>query len=397
MNEDFTTVEMPENTAAAGGLIEGLVAENGDVVIVNNGDLTVESKVEANGRAAISTESGDVVVNGAIEADNVNVAAAGNVTFGADGTAFGNAVSVTAGGNILDDRSDVTASANGYVAPVGNAAAITADEITLNAGGDIGGGVYDYVTVDANKIDATAGGNTSVAAASGKELNVGSITAGGTASVYTDTTMKMVSQESSIKGKDVVVSAKDFSGGIASIAPDSSLCVNNFIKGQSPLLAIFNTAKGGNQNPTIDNQPNDTIIFIDGRLAGGDIKVINKLGALEAFPVQTPELKSEQGIFGNPLFLHDDLDVANPLAVGAIDYLLLDLPRLELSSDFPIEVDKQVTANGLNPTTSYWFGQNPATDEEGASGDDNGADKSESTSGNDGASPTAGTNPVTAM
>ena len=95
--------------------------------------------------------------------------------------------------------------------------------------------------------------------------------------------------------------------------------------------------------------------------------------------------------------MHDDLDVANPLAVGAIDYLLLDLPRLELSSDFPIEVDKQVTANGLNPTTSYWFGQNPATDEEGASGDGNGADKSESTSGNDGASPTAGTNPVTAM
>ena len=84
---------------------------------------------------------------------------------------------------------------------------------------------------------------------------------------------------------------------------------------------------------------------------------INKFGAMEAFPVQTPELKSEQGIFGNPVFLHDELGVANPLAVGAIDFLLLDIPRLTLSSDFPLDVEKQVAASGLNPTTSYWFGQ----------------------------------------
>ena len=128
-----------------------------------------------------------------------------------------------------------------------------------------------------------------------------------------------------------------------------------------PLIAIYKT-KGGKKEPTVTKLPNDAIVFVDGRLAGGDIKTINTLGAVEAFPVQTPELKSEQGVFGNPAFLHDELDVANPLAVGAIDFILLDVPSLALSGDFPVDVDEHVLANGLSPTTSYWFGQ--GSDEE---------------------------------
>jgi hypothetical protein len=83
--------------------------------------------------------------------------------------------------------------------------------------------------------------------------------------------------------------------------------------------------------------------------------------------------------------------------VGAIDYLLLELPRMELSSDFPIGVEKQVSANGLNPTTSYWFGQNPTVEEEDGSDDANDSDKNENKSGGDGSSPETGSNPVTAM
>ena len=40
-----------------------------------------------------------------------------------------------------------------------------------------------------------------------------------------------------------------------------------------------------------------------------------------------------------------------------LDFLLMDIPRLILSSDFPVEADRHLAANGLNPTTSYWFGQ----------------------------------------
>ena len=96
--------------------------------------------------------------------------------------------------------------------------------------------------------------------------------------------------------------------------------------------------------------------------------------------MQTPELKSEQGVFGNPTFLHDELDVANPLAVGAIDFLLQDVPLLTLTSDFPTEIDKQVAANGLNPTTSYWFGQNQQTGESENKGESEKTKKQEGTS-----------------
>ena len=84
---------------------------------------------------------------------------------------------------------------------------------------------------------------------------------------------------------------------------------------------------------------------------------MNMFGANEAFLVSTPELKSTQGIFGDPPFLHSDLDVANPMEVSAIDYLIQEVPRLTLSSEFPADVDQKVEANGLSLKDSYWFGQ----------------------------------------
>ena len=176
------------------------------------------------------------------------------------------------------------------------------------------------------------------------------------------------------------MTSKDYSGGAVGINVGNKLTVNNLQGGSNPLLAIFET-RGGSKDPTVENLPNHTIVFLDGRLVGGDLQAINTLGAVEAFPVQTPELKSEQGVFGNPTFLHDELDVANPLAVGAIDFLLQEIPRLTLSSDFPMEVEKQVAANGLSPTTSYWFGQRSGDDEpeeseesSGESGESNSGD-----------------------
>ena len=60
--------------------------------------------------------------------------------------------------------------------------------------------------------------------------------------------------------------------------------------------------------------------------------------------------------------VHDELDVANPLAVGAIDFLLQDYARLSYGSEFPMDADAQVAISGLNPTTSYWCGQKKADD-----------------------------------
>ena len=248
-------------------------------------------------------------------------------------------------------------------------AAIKSDgAVVLSSGGSIGApasGTAEYVGVDAATVSAKADGGVAIAGANGKDIALGDggIEVGGAVSLYTSGTVRP--NGNTIKaGGGVSVSSKDYQGGIVGVSLNSPLTVNNVGSSfGSPLLAIFET-RGGNRTPNITSQPNNAVVFLDGRLAGGDITVINKLGALEAFPVQTPELKSEQGVFGNPIFLHDELDVANPFAVGAIDYLLMDIPRLLLSSDFPVEADRHLAANGLSPTTSYWFGQKDKESEE---------------------------------
>ena len=162
---------------------------------------------------------------------------------------------------------------------------------------------------------------------------------------------------------------------------DGTLTINNVGKPAHPQIAYFESVDG--KEPKINNQPNDTVIFVDGRLAGGNLNIINKFGATEAFPVSTPELKSEQGIFGNPVFLHGDLDVANPMAVGNVDYMLQEIPRLTLASDFPLEIDKSVNTAGLNPKDVYRFGQHtqvadekPQTEQEEKKDDKASAEKS---------------------
>ena len=375
-------------------------AADGDVLVETvAGDITVNDGATVQGYVTELSAKGNVKVNGTVSGTDFALVSAqgGNVEFDADGAVEGDTVTVEASGNITQADASVTVDGSGYANDQQLHAAVKANSANLIAGGSIGNaeqGTSDYVGVDAGSVAAEAGIDAAIAGANGSDINVDCVTAGADVSLFTTGTIRPNGTVTA--GGDLTVSAKDFSGGAVKMNMNNALTVNNFQSGDKPLIAFFET-NGGNKNPEINNQPNETIIFIDGRLAGGDIQAINLLGAVEAFPVQTPELKSEQGIFGNPLFLHDDLDVATPLAVGAIDYLLLELPRMELSSDFPIGVEKQVSANGLNPTTSYWFGQDPAVEEEDGSDDANDSDKSENKSGGDGSSPETGSNPVTAM
>jgi len=155
-------------------------------------------------------------------------------------------------------------------------------------------------------------------------------------------------------GGDIAVSAAAF-GDLSYLRAGGILHVNTVGRPKSPLLAYFETVNG--VTPKIDNQPNDAVIFVDGRLAGGNIQTMNRLGSHEAFPVETPELKSVQGVFGNPNFLHGELDVAEPVGIGVIDYLLVDRAKMSYGADIPPEMDMQVSVNGLSPLYSYWFGQ----------------------------------------
>ena len=359
------------STGATDVNVNGAIVVNGQIsggtTSMNaGGDLTVNGNVAG---ASLVKAGGSVNVNGSIQGGNVNFEAGNDIAFDEDANVSGaNVTLVAENGSITQSDATITAAAGRVPDTKVNAAVTASGKATLTAEngsiGSVGTSSADYVGVEAGSIAASAGNDIAIADPNGDGLIVddGGIEAGRSAAVYTAGT---VSGSGTITAPKVTISAKSYDDADVpvKVSAGNSLTVNNFENGMNPLLAVFEST-GGSDRPSLANLPNKTVVFFNGRLLGGDIKIINTLGAIEAFPVQTPELKSEQGIFGNPVFLHDELDVANPLAVGAIDFLLLDIPRLTLSSDFPPEVEKQVAAAGLNPTTSYWFGQKSNETEE---------------------------------
>ncbi len=374
------------NGAISSGRLVMVSSGNGDVVVASEG------RVEAIGEGGMAYlasgvyahQQGDVRVDGNVSATEkvflmagVDNTASGNLRFGSTGTASsGDGVYVIVkGGGIAQTGAGVADAVDGYVDAASMHAAMSGKTVNIVVhGGSIGSGPYAYVAVD-GKIYAKADGNISIAAANGGNLNggpgVGTVSAGdlgmftfgnpngnsnmqagGDLSVYT--AGEIESRGLLQADGDVTASAARF-GDVSFLRAGGRLAVNNVGRPSRPVVVYFTSVDG--REPKILNQPNSTVIFVDGRLAGGNLQTLSRMGALEAFPVSTPELKSEQGVFGNPVFLHGDLDVANPMAVGSIDYMIQEIARLALPSDFPLDVEQSVDAAGLSPRDVYWFGQ----------------------------------------
>lgn len=375
----------------------------------SKGNIAINGQVSAGVEADIATHSGGISIGGAVSGGTgvkvitgINGGAAGNISFGAKGTVSGGSFVdlVAARGNITQSGASVSVSRDGYATPASLSASASAKEVNIRANGNVGNGTYDYFVVN-GKPYGIISGNASIAAGGGASFQGGSrpthtpsfnqtavsllnsvsssgeittsanvssilaesidwggaddnssIVADGNLSVYTAGALNPYGLL--VAGRDLTVSAASF-GDMSYLRAGGKLTINNVGHPSHPQIAYFESVNG--VEPNINNLPNDMVIFIDGRLAGGNLNILNKFGANEAFMVETPELKSTQGIFGNPPFLHSDLDVANPMAVSAVDYLIQEVPRLTLSSDFPAEVDQNVEAVGLSQKDVYWFGQ----------------------------------------
>ena len=360
--------------------------ESGDTafVVAKNGDVTVNGRVRTRGVGEIngvmvSADTGTVTVNGEVAAEGsdglaiVESNVRGDVVFGAHGLARGAAgvVLKTGNGDVIQKSGNATRAKKGYAPAVSLPAAVSGKDIVMDVNGSVTSDRGGYFAVD-GKVFGKATGDMRIAAANGADMEGGerptdarayelagvdfsdmgdsqSLISKGNISAYTAGLLRSYGLFSADGGLDI--SARKF-GDLSYLRADGKLSVNNVGKSSGTRIAYFEGIE-----PRIDNQANDILVFLNGRLAGGNLKMISKMGAMEAFPVSTPELKSEQGIFGNPVFLHGDLDVAEPMAVGCVDYLIQEVPRLLLSGDFPLGVDRNVQASGLNPKDIYRFGR----------------------------------------
>ena len=386
-----------------------------------SGSANISGSVRSSDETDVLTRNGAISISGSVIAGKnanvitgVNHGLGGNVSFASGSCVMaGASVNVqTAHGNVSQEGTFVDVSKDGYAESKNLPAALSAPEVNFSVNGNVGNSIHNYVAVN-GKVYGQISGNGSIAAANGSGFSGGgrpshtpnvsfsltdasfhnastidkpgnievnftpakqnaasgidwggasdnsSVFAGGDLSVYTTGALNPYGLL--VAGRDLMVSAASF-GDMSYLQAGGKLTINNVGHPSHPQIAYFESVNG--VEPNINNLPNDMVIFIDGRLAGGNLQIINKFGATEAFPVSTPELKSEQGIFGNPVFLHGDLDVANPMAVGNVDYMLQEIPRLTLASDFPLEVDKSVNTAGLNPKDVYRFGQHAQVAEE---------------------------------
>ncbi len=372
--------------------VDGRVQSYDSFVSTSKGSVFFNGSLKGENNVMVGSSNGSIYMNGIVDAFGtdgyalLNIEGDGDVVFGTEGLLKG-----THGVGVLIENGDVFGSStavsekNGFLSKINFAPSMVGENIIMNVNGSIGQGKYAYLPIEGKSfIYATK--DVSVAAANGSSfigggdigeiktfyntllddlqslgfsssLNVPDwdnsiIEVGGSLSIYTSD--KLDSNAFFSAKDDIVVSAASF-GDLSYLHAGGELTVNNVGRPAHPEIAYFESVNG--VEPNIKNQPNDTVIFLDGRLAGGNLQTLNMFGANEAFLVSTPELKSSQGIFGTPPFLHSDLDVANPMEVCAIDYLIQEVPRLMLSSDFPGDVDKTLEANGLSLRDSYWFGQ----------------------------------------
>jgi hypothetical protein len=108
------------------------------------------------------------------------------------------------------------------------------------------------------------------------------------------------------------------------------------------------------------------LIFVDGQFIGGDPRYFNRLAAVESFPAETPELKSRQGVFGDAGFVHGDLDINEPVALGLLDNVLG--AKYSIFDESGRVSDRDVLNGGLSPRWSVEFGQRGGSSAAGTTG-----------------------------
>ena len=133
-----------------------------------------------------------------------------------------------------------------------------------------------------------------------------------------------------------------------------SLWVGN--QGTGFIYAFFNTVGGKSHLRVGAARGSGAIIFVNGMYAGGDPKYMARFAAAEAFAEDTPELKSRQGVFGTPNFVHDQMDINEPIAMGLVEYLLSQGYSIEGDVELPPSATMDIEASGLGPRNTIRFG-----------------------------------------
>ena len=386
---------------ANGAAVTAGTLASGDLLDVNNAGA-VNANIAAGGAAQIqaaSLQAGNTAAGGNLTFDTVTGPAnVGNLAVGGDVNGTVNGLFTTAGGQVgsigqqggFNAPGGATVDGNLNSGPVlantgaftvngalnagGNAVVLntaattlngglTGGNVTINAGGPVTGGG----ALAAGQLNIAAGGNA-ITLPNVQSANLNNITGGNI--TLTDTTGQQITIGTINAGGvlDLTLNSAAGTAGGGNLTANGTMTLT--VNGPFGTIAapVVITINGGNPVLNIDGSGIDGSLLhfiLNGALDPGDF-VVNYLGegfaiygsqqagwqiigigpekqrllnrAL-AFSVNTPELKSKQGIFGDPAMLHTRMNVSEARPGANMDMLALK------SVDFP-ETWKDVSEAG---------------------------------------------------
>ena len=350
-------------SSITGGDVALNINGNADVDSISGGDIDLDvagnAGIKSIDGANIDANIADNAELSSIDGDNVNLVIGSDLTV--DEMSAGDVIAEV-GGNFAVGQvtaGDVELTVNGDLED--NDSLIEADNLVADVGGDIGT-IDAPINVKVQRIDSVKGHNVNITdktISDVVELGViqaqgnlnlvaesigmpngegGYVDANGDAlniSVGADALLNIAGYmgrasdqlEVKINGNVTIDSSNLFGLPIINVAGQIGTPINYFY------MLFEGNAASLNWNRYIGNGKIPGIVIYNGQVYAASPDLWLKINRALAFTIETPELKSKQGVFGAPLFIHTDMDVSEAASIGAVDYISIASTSLDTLAD----------------------------------------------------------------
>jgi len=348
-----------------GSLTRMDVGQNADIQNIQVGgqaNMDVGGNLTANnmnvGRDAILKVGGDTTIQDITAGSSFQLDGGRNLTF--DNLDAGR-VEVDVGGGIeMGQVNAGTASFSAGGSVNDNNSMLNVNNISIRAGGNVGSGNAP-INLNVSTIDNISGNNIYLSQTRPGPLMVNTINAGNFLSLLVPYGQIYDAQNDGGLEQNAII---NISAANALFDADQIGQRNNPLdvnipgtislrnsSGRPPessyvwvhLANVANGLQGGTVDPDYTgNVPG--LVIQNNQVVGGQDAVMREIFRTEAFYVETPELKSRQGVFGSPYFLHSYLQINEQIALGLIDYVLYGNAVIRPDPDLPPEAHKTIRA-----------------------------------------------------
>jgi hypothetical protein len=337
-------------TAGGSLLVSGSFRSGANALLAIDGDTAITA-IDAGGTFDL-TGGGDFTFDQLV-AVGADVSVGGNVAMGT--VSLGGGSAVFSAGSISDNNS-----------------MINAGTVTLTAGGSIGAGGAIELNV-ARVLGISGGGDVSIVQNRAGSTPIGLLSAGGqltivvpngglvdgNADTLDNNGYNLVADGANVSAEWIgertnPLEVKIGSGGLFVDSVSGKEYDTGYI--WAHLDGTVNEKETGYQ--VRYDYPVPGLIIFNNQIVGGDEAILREVFRTEAFLVETPELKSKQGVFGSPYFLNSYLQISEPVAMGIVDYVLAGQAEITVTpaEAMPPGAKRSMGKGGIpgDVVPSYW-------------------------------------------